>query len=755
MKERLVFPFTALLEMDRLKTALIVAAIDPSIGGVLAIGEKGSAKSTVVRSFAKLLPDNGPFVELPMGATEDMLAGTIDIEHAIKEGSKRHLPGIMARANNGILYVDEVNLLPNHLVDIVLDAAASGVVKVERDGISTSYSSRFVLAGTMNPEEGDLRPQLLDRFGLCVQVLSPTAPSTRSAIVKRRIEFDNDPAGFLERFEEDERILARKVSTAKPASIPEELVDGISALCARLSLSGMRGDITCAKAAAALAGFNGRSETSVDDVRAVALMALSHRRKRDPLKDDYISEEEMEDALDAAFGGRATRTMPAPSNYPPAPPDAASSATVPSGSLSYAMPSPTGPGGSSPAGASPEDASTSTSLGDTPNDAIPNPSAASSLPAGSSDGAWGSAGNSSSHSESQGTNMEPGDANSRSTQDPSQDKHVTVKGDFNFLSGVGSSAGRMDSNQAGTPRRSPGRSNTLSLKAHEGVPGRRMSPMPLSSSTAKRQSGPIALAASINRAATRNAVDNAARAAGDDLHDAAHGHAQSPVHGHIQRNKSDLAREAEQTLAVKLQREDLMVHRAEATHPGVSIICLDASGSMGLNGRIDTARSIIESLLYSSYRKREKVALVTFHDTSAEILLQPTGSLEVARARINAIETGGRTPLAQGILEAGELADRAMLRGYAPTIILLSDGHATYAPSGVDPYKEAVRAALSIKASKKRCIMVDTSDGNDMLRLGSSIGEAMGASLVGVSDFDPAALVATIRQAPPQGTAAE
>ncbi len=720
-KEIPLFPFTALSEMDRLKTALIIAAIDPSIGGVLAIGEKGSAKSTVVRSFARLLPGNGPFVELPMGATEDMLAGTIDVEHAIKKGEKKHLPGIMARANNGILYVDEVNLLANHLVDIILDAAASGVVKVERDGISTSYPSRFILAGTMNPEEGGLRPQLLDRFGLCVQVISPTDPLTRSAIVKRRIEFDNDPAGFLGAFEEEESMLAHRISIAKPAYLPDELLDGISALCTRLSLSGMRGDITCAKAAAALAGFNGRSETSVDDVRAVALMSLSHRRKRDPLKDDYIFEEEMEEALNAVFGSHDNHGS---FNYSPDLSSAVPSDISPTGHSSDTVPSTANPGGDSTSDNSAENAPV----------AIHAPSVdAGSYSAGgnpSSPGDMFSAGelegnaiNPSSNAELQDTDISSSESNDHPTKGDLHGRHVGVKGDLNFLSGVGDPAGMLAGNRTGGPQRLPGSSNSFSQKAHGGMSGRQTTPMPLSSSASKYQYGSVALAATINRAATRNAVDNAI--AGDDLHYSVNEY-----------TKKEIAGEPEQSLAVKVKRADIMVNQVEVSYPEVSIICLDASGSMGLNGRIDIARSILESLLYSSYRKREKVAIVSFHDMSADILLQPTGSLEVARARIDAVETGGRTPLAQGILKAGELADQVILQGYVPTIILLSDGHATYAPRGNDPYKEAIQAALSIQESNKRCIMVDTSDGSDMLRLSSNLAEAMGAILVDTGNLD-------------------
>ena len=209
------FPFSAVVGQEDAKLALLLNAIDPAIGGVLLRGQKGSAKSTLARGLAALLSEDAPFVELPVGATEDRVVGTLDIEGALTEGRRRFQPGLLAAAHGGVLYVDEVNLLPDHLVDVLLDVAASGLNKVEREGISELHASRFVLAGSMNPEEGDLRPQLLDRFGLAVDVIAAVEPEERAEAVRRRLAFDDAPAKFATAF--DERDLRARLAATRAA----------------------------------------------------------------------------------------------------------------------------------------------------------------------------------------------------------------------------------------------------------------------------------------------------------------------------------------------------------------------------------------------------------------------------------------------------------------------------------------------------------------------------------------------------------
>jgi magnesium chelatase subunit I len=320
-----IFPFTAIVDQDEMKLALILNVIDPSIGGVLIMGEKGTAKSTTVRALADLLPEievikgcrfncspEGPFcsdclekikngnnletekkkmrvVELPLGVTEDRVVGTLDIEHAIKKGEKRFEPGILAEANRNFLYIDEVNLLEDHIVDLLLDSAAMGINTVEREGISFTHPARFILVGTMNPEEGELRPQLLDRFGLCVQVNSLRDKSLRMEILKRKAEFDDDPEGFLRKWEPEQKKLLEKILKAKEnlkkVEIDDEALSLVVEITSELNLDGHRADIVMLKSARAYTAFNGREKITSEEIKKVAPLALRHRLKRLPFED--------------------------------------------------------------------------------------------------------------------------------------------------------------------------------------------------------------------------------------------------------------------------------------------------------------------------------------------------------------------------------------------------------------------------------------------------------------------------------------
>lgn len=303
-----VFPFTAVVGQERLQLALLLTAISPEIGGVVIRGEKGTAKTTTVRALSPFL--SGRLVDLPLGATEDRVVGSIDVEAVLTTGKTVFNPGLLSAADGGILYVDEVNLLPDHLVDVLLDAAATGKITVERDGISHTEDARFVLVGTMNPEEGELRPQLLDRFGLAVDVIASRDPHTRAEIVSRRLAFDADPQKFASRFEAEQENIATQLHRAQQLLADVELttptLGRIATLCADFDVDGMRADIVIARTAVAHAAWRvaGNPDDSLvvcdEDIRVAAELALPHRRRRDPFDEPGLDQQQLDDAMDHA-----------------------------------------------------------------------------------------------------------------------------------------------------------------------------------------------------------------------------------------------------------------------------------------------------------------------------------------------------------------------------------------------------------------------------------------------------------------------
>lgn len=344
------FPFSAIVGQDEMKRALMIAAVDPHVGGVLVFGDRGTGKSTTVRALAALLPKirvvegcpygcdparlaglcprcetpakpakkagtapakpksrlvPAPVIDLPLGATEDRVVGALDLERALTRGEKAFEPGLLARANRGFLYIDEVNLLEDHLVDLLLDVAASGENLVEREGLSIRHPARFVLIGSGNPEEGELRPQLLDRFGLSVEVTTPRDLETRVEVVRRRDRFERDPAAFHEGWEKEEAKIRRRIERARKSleavEVPEAAYARASELCMALNTDGLRGELTLIRAARAAAALDGRKQVDDAGLRGVAPMALRHRLRRDPL-DESGSGVRVERGLEEVFG---------------------------------------------------------------------------------------------------------------------------------------------------------------------------------------------------------------------------------------------------------------------------------------------------------------------------------------------------------------------------------------------------------------------------------------------------------------------
>ena len=340
VSQRILFPFAAIVGQEEMKRALLIAAVDATLGGVLVFGDRGTGKSTAVRALAALLPPMRvvlgcpyacspdapaamceqcrdtrqkaktalapvPVVDLPLGATEDRVVGALDIERALAHGVKAFEPGLLARAHRGFLYIDEVNLLEDHIVDLLLDVAASGENVVEREGLSVRHPARFVLVGSGNPEEGELRPQLLDRFGLSVEVTTPTELAARIEVVRRRDAFERDPAGFAEAWSAEEGKLRRRLVAARKrladVIVSDEAIGQAARLCLALGTDGLRGELTLVRAARALAAYDGDHEVGLAQLRAVAPSALRHRLRRNPL-DDTVATTRVERAIAEVFG---------------------------------------------------------------------------------------------------------------------------------------------------------------------------------------------------------------------------------------------------------------------------------------------------------------------------------------------------------------------------------------------------------------------------------------------------------------------
>jgi magnesium chelatase subunit D len=585
-------PLSAVVGQEEAKLALLLLAVDPHIGGVLLRGEKGTAKSTLARGLAALLPGTAPFVELPIGATEDRVVGSIDLGAALTGGGERFRPGLLAAADGGVLYVDEINLLPDHLVDVLLDVAASGVNRVEREGISHVHPSRFLLVGSMNPEEGDLRPQLLDRFGLAVAVRTARDPAERAAAVRRRLAFDADPAAAVAAPDVAgaEAELRRRLAAARPARLDGGVVEEVSSLCAVMGAEGLRADLTICRAAAALAGWEGRPTVAAADVRRVAPLALAHRARRDPLEPAGLDEQRLAQALDEHLG-------------------------------------PADPGGS---------------------------------PAGDSRPA-----------------VDPGDL---AVAPPP----------------LGALPGRRQSTPA-AGRRAPvdaPRGRLIGDRAPDG---------PLAS---------VAVGATVRQAATR--VGLAAAPAGE-------------------------------VAEVAVRPEDLR----EAVHvdrtANLIVLAVDASGSMGAPQRMEAAKGAVLGLLTDAYQRRDLVGLVAFHGEGAAVLLRPTGSVEVARARLVALPTGGRTPLAAGIATALDLVTTpARAATHRPVLVLVTDGRATFAPAGADPVAAAGTAADAVRRAGVEAVIVDVevpgADRTPGLGLARDLARRMGARHVPLAAVTPEGL---------------
>ena len=674
------YPFSAVVGCDLtaadglsdLGLALVLTAISPEIGGVLVRGEKGTAKSTTVRALASVLPPvevyagdrfsvdphdgaaaspDGPFsastptetrpvrlVELPVGATEDRLLGSVHLEKALAHGAVEYEPGLLARAHRGILYVDEVNLLHDHLVDLLLDAAATGRLTVERDGFSLSYASRFLLIGTMNPEEGELRPQLLDRFGLTVEVAAPREPALRAQVVRRRMAYDAAPARFAASYADAEAALADRIARARAhvgsVELSEPALLKIAEVCAAFEVDGLRADIVTARTAVAHAAWEGRSSVGREDIRRAAVLALPHRRRRNPFDAPGLDEELLEQVLGDEL------PEPDPEPEPDGGPDGGPEGGPEGGSEDD------GPGGG------PQDAPQDTT-GDEPTDAE----------GADTEGARDGAG------EVADDAPRPVPAGTRATSGtPYRARPLTVRG-------VG-----------------------------EGAAGRRSR----------------AVAATGRRIGAKHATSGSL---------------------HLIETMKAAAQQGRRTL----QPADLRTAVREGREANLVLFCVDASGSMAARRRMGEVKTAILSLLLDAYRRRDRVGLVTFRGTGAELVLPPTRSVDVAATRLEDLPAGGRTPIAEGLIEAARVLDLERRRDprLRPLLVLVTDGRAT---GGADAVTRSRQAAAYVALLGVTTVVVDGENGPMRLGLAGQLAQVLGAEHLRVDQVSAEALHNSVRK---------
>ncbi|MFD3744981.1 magnesium chelatase subunit D family protein [Nocardia sp. NPDC058633] len=672
------FPFSAVVGQERLQLALILSAVHPGIGGVLVRGEKGTAKSTVVRALAQLLPpvvdETGArparLVELPVGATEDRVVGSLDLERVLRDGEQAFRPGLLAAAHHGVLYVDEVNLLHDHLVDVLLDAAAMGRVHIERDGVSHSHPARFVLVGTMNPEEGELRPQLLDRFGLTVDVAASREVEVRMAVVRRRLDYEADPAAFAARYVDADQVVAERILTARDR-LPEVALDNaelrrIAALCASFDVDGMRADLVVARTATAHAAWRGRDRVTEDDVRIAAELALPHRRRRDPFDEPGISEQQLDEAMDAAAAevdkARGDDEVDGPRGSAEGG-DGRGDQDVRRVDGKDCDPGDEGARGSGREGGSSSDAGCNGDDpdGDGPDDGGPDDRGPDGGgPDGGGPGGGGTAGDGPNGAGSGGEDSDDSRADSAGNGSrPGPER----------LSGTPTSAAKP------LPRwEVPG--------IGEGAPGRR--------SRARTRTG-------------RTVRPDADPSTG--LHLLGTVFAAAPKQFERGRLSGPLA----------LAAEDLRGAYREGREGNLVVFVVDASGSMAARDRLTAVTGAIVTLLRDAYQRRDKVAVISVRGSEAELVLPPTSSVDIAVRRLAGMRTGGKTPLAAGLLKAREVIAREHIRDSRrrPMLVLLTDGRAT---GGTDPLPRARTAARLLAAEGHTAMVIDCERG--MIRLG-------------------------------------
>lgn len=605
------YPFAAIVGQTQVKNALLYNLIDPKIGGVLLCGEKGTAKSTIVRGMAALTDQQ--VVDLPLNITEDMLVGSIDFERAVQDGVHHFSGGVLTRADGNILYVDEVNLLPDSIVSTLICAAASGENLVEREGISHRHRCEFVLVGTMNPEEGKLRPQFLDRFGLYVDVSGEQNVALRAEIIRTRMEYEADPAVFCEKWAAQTQQLRQKINQAKQLLKEISIEPPIRALAAKYAqqaaCEGNRCELVLVRTAAAVAAYNGRGYINADDMKEAAIYVLPHRRKEaqaqpPQTENDHNNENDPD----------TPRDQPEQSRDAPTPPQ---------------LEQQDGNDGEETEIAPPQDAG--------------------------------------------------GEAS----------EEQLVQGEQMHLISALPAIARDRLFRQGSGRRSKTKSGTSKGR----YAGFTQSPLP--------HQQDLALDATLRAAAPYQKVRD---------HD---------------------------LCAVALQDSDLR-YKVRENHVGATIVfVVDASGSMGAQKRMKETKEAILSMLLDSYQKRDKIGLVAFRREGAQTLLDITASVDLAQKQLQALPTGGRTPLAAGLYQAWQLLRVRKLKDpdMLPMVVLVTDGRANRPLWTDDPVEDALKAAQLLHRDGVYSVVIDTEKDFISLHIAKQVADAMHATYYKVEEL--------------------
>jgi len=656
---RTTYPFTAIVGQDKMKKALILNAINPKIGGVLIRGEKGTAKSTAVRALTELLPEievvdgcifgcnshnknemcsaclekmqygepetylrKMRMIDLPVSATEDRVVGTLDIEHAIKKGEKRFEPGVLASAHRGILYVDEINLLDDHIVDVLLDSAAMGVNTVEREGVSYSHPASFILVGTMNPEEGELRPQLLDRFGLCVDIEGIHDAAARVDVIKRRLAYENDQEGFAGEWEEPESKLCSSIVTAMEllgdVRISDDMLELIAQICIDMRVDGHRADITMMKTATTIAAFNGRTNVTDEDVKEAAEFVLSHRMRRKPFEEQGNNQDKLDETIEKHKEKQQQQDQKQ-------------------------------------------------------------------------------------NEQPEHEHMEQPQQSEQGNEDDQDQQQSDAASETTFETGETYQVKQL--------------SATHDLMTRNGS-GRR------SKTRTDSKSGRYVKSAIPHEKTTDVAFDATFRAAAPHQ---------------LNRDKDGKAIAIEQTDIRKKVREKKIGNTI--------LFVVDASGSMGAQQRMTAAKGAVLSLLIDAYQKRDRVGLIAFKGDSAELILPPTSSVELAKNYLQNLPTGGKTPLPHGLVKGYEVIQSELRRDpdSSPFLILISDGKANVSMQGGSAMEETRRIASQFKMDGIPSTVIDTEAGIIQFGFARQISDALGARHLKLEELQSDSIVSAVK----------